>query len=78
MTFLCRLTDDELAAREVTARAAAHDAPMKAFRLDHDGHKWVEGTDAFARRAEEWCEIKSEIERRARWTRAEEGGRHHG
>jgi hypothetical protein len=64
MAYVKGMTDDELAAAEVVARAAAHGAPLKAFRLDLDGHRWVEGTDAYAYRANEWCEIKDEQDRR--------------
>jgi len=59
------LTDDELLSRTLAALRAAHDAPLNPYRLDADGHRWVEPrSTAWADRSREWCELSAEVKRR--------------
>lgn len=59
------LTDDELLARTKAALRAMHDAPLNPYRLDADGHRWVQhDSRAWADRSRDWCELANEIDRR--------------
>ena len=59
------MTDDELLAKTATARGAAHNVPMRPYRVNADGHRWVDTTSrAYAARAEEFFELAGEVKRR--------------
>jgi hypothetical protein len=59
------LTDEALLSRTKIARKAAHDAPLNPYRLDADGHRWVQhDSSAWADRSREWCELANEVDRR--------------
>jgi hypothetical protein len=64
MSWLSGLTDDDLLVREAKARSAAQGAPLRSYRLDIDGHRWVEGWPSYAARGNEWCELHDELKRR--------------
>lgn len=59
------MTDEELLAATLRARRAMHDVPMRPYRLDADGHRWVETTSsAHADRSREWMALADEVDRR--------------
>jgi hypothetical protein len=59
------MTDKELLQATLEARKAAHDAPLNPYRLDADGHKWVElRSTAWADRSREWMDLSTEVRRR--------------
>jgi hypothetical protein len=65
-TLLKRVDLHELRERVERLRKLAHEAPMNPYRLDHDGHRWVEPISrAWADRAREYCEalaiLKAEL-----------------
>jgi hypothetical protein len=41
----------------------AHDAPLKAYRLDHDGHRWVEGPDTAFKTGRAWMDACDKLDR---------------
>ncbi len=44
-------------------RKLAHDAPFNPYRLDHDGHVWIEiRSYAWATRGREWMEAKRRLD----------------
>jgi hypothetical protein len=60
-----RMTDAELLTRTLDARRAAHDAPLNPYRLDANGHRWVEQqSTAYASAAREWMQLAAEVDRR--------------
>jgi hypothetical protein len=62
---LDRLTDAELLNRTLEARRAAHDAPLNPYRLDADGHRWVEQqSTAYASASRDWMQLAAEVDRR--------------
>lgn len=58
------LTDAELIERTKQALDEAHNAPLRAYRLDADGHRWVEGGNSYSFRANEWHALSDEVARR--------------
>lgn len=59
------LSDSELLAKTLEARRAAHDAPLNPYRLDADGHRWVDpSSTAWADRSREWVALANEVDRR--------------
>ena len=55
-------------------RQAAHEAPMNPFRLNADGHRWIEPLSrAWAARANEYAKACDELDH-ARAVLATEGG----
>jgi hypothetical protein len=59
------LTNDELLVQTKAARRAAHGAPLNPYRLDANGHRWVEHRSrAWADRSREWCALADEVDRR--------------
>ncbi len=59
------MTDEELLAATLAARRAAHDAPLNPYRLDANGHRWVEPvTTAFAMHGSRWADLAAEVDRR--------------
>lgn len=68
------MTDEELLRATAAARRAAHDAPMNPYRLDADGHRWVEMVSyAWADRSREWIALLNECDRRGLKRPAEAG-----
>jgi hypothetical protein len=62
---LDRLTDAKLLTRTLIARRAAHDAPLNPYRLDADGHRWVEQqSTAYASAGRDWMALANEVDRR--------------
>lgn len=65
MTDMRRLSDDALLAATLTARRAAHDAPLNPYHLDHDRHRWVEPQSrAWAASADDWMALANEVDKR--------------
>lgn len=59
------MSDSELLAATAEARRAAHQAPLNPYRVDHDGHRWVEPiSTAWSDRANEWMRLADECDRR--------------
>ncbi len=68
------LSDDELRTRASEALDAAHNYPMRAYRVDHDGHRWIEdsgeregingGGSGWPRASDRWIELSDEMLRR--------------
>ena len=59
------MTNEELLAKVLEARHAAHEAPLNPYRLDHDGHRWVQhDSSAWSDRANEWMKLATEVDRR--------------
>jgi hypothetical protein len=62
---LDRMTDADLLNRTLEARRAAHDAPLNPYRLDADGHRWVEQrSTAYATASGDWMALANEVDRR--------------
>lgn len=62
---LIELSDDALLSATLAARRAAHDAPLNPYRLDADGHRWVElQSRAWATSSEAWVALADEVDRR--------------
>lgn len=60
-----KMSDEELLLKTLEARQAAHDAPLNPYRLDADGHRWVDFLSrAWSDRANEWMKLAAEVERR--------------
>lgn len=59
------MTDEELLRRTIEARMAMHNTPMNPYRLDADGHRWVEPiSKAWADTSREWMMLADEVDRR--------------
>jgi len=59
------MTDEELLRATAIARSAAHTALLNPYRLDHDGHRWVEPlSTAWADKSNEWMRLAAEVDRR--------------
>lgn len=59
------LSDDALLAATLTARRAAHDAPLNPYRLDTNWHRWIEQqSSAWSDRSSEWAALASEVAQR--------------
>jgi hypothetical protein len=59
------MTDEELLQATARARKAMHGVPMNPYRLDADGHRWVENTStAWADRSRDWMRLADEVDRR--------------
>lgn len=63
--FWCSMTDEELILKTKAAREAAHNAPLNPYRLDADGHRWVEQySNAWADRGNEFLKLAAECDKR--------------
>ena len=59
------MTDQELLEKTSKARGEAHRVPMRPYRVDADGHKWVETSSvAFSARADAFFALAAEVKRR--------------
>jgi hypothetical protein len=59
------VTDAELLAKTALARGEAHRVPMRPYRVDADGHKWVDTSSrAYAARADDFFTLMSECKKR--------------
>ncbi len=58
------MTDAELQTAIDHALHMAHTAPLAAYRLDHDGHRWIEQTPGWSKWSLEWVRLRDEQDRR--------------
>lgn len=59
------LDDQQLLAATLAARRATHDVPLNPYRLDADGHRWVEmQSNAWASSSREWMQFADEVDQR--------------
>lgn len=59
------VSDEELILKTKAAKKAAHDAPLNPYRLDANGHRWVEQySKAWSDRSREWVELSDECDKR--------------
>lgn len=61
MTMTPKIEQLEVALGEALDKA--HNAPRATYHVDHDGHRWVEGSDAWARHSNEAFRIWDELDR---------------
>lgn len=59
------MTNEDLILKTKEAKKLAHEAPLNPYRLDANGHRWVEQySNAWADRAKEWAELSAECDKR--------------
>lgn len=59
------MDNEELILKTKQAKKTAQEAPLNPYRLNADGHKWVEQySNAWADRANEWMKLSDECDKR--------------
>lgn len=59
------MTDEELILKTKQVKKAAQEACLNPYRLDANGHRWIEQySNAWADRANEWMKLSDECAKR--------------